>query len=384
MHRFVTTTFIGLWAVLCGAAALIPVAGQLLVGGTMVLWQNEMRPDFEDVVAASVPVDARRTGTHDGTFVSVTAPLTTQDLQNDPTFFESDGFYSVVRVVETYAWVEQRSERRSKRWGGGQQVDTVIEYVQRWTDTPLPPDAFEHPEGHENPTPAYRTQIGAPLTGQVGAWNIAPAATLVLAGQPLDEADVRWTPLGRALTAAEDGWRYDRAGAEQDAVIGDQRFRWVVIPSGDEVTVFGDAAGDWIGPHAWVDGLAVAIAVPGGRAEALNLFHGLHLIALWAVRLAGTIAIWLGLMWLVGPALVLVDVIPPLGTGVRVLVGLVFGVVAVLWTAALVTVSNIVQSPLMLLLLAGLAYIVIRAWWDHRREQREFERAADMQDPTPA
>jgi chromate transport protein ChrA len=384
MHRFVTTTFIGLWAVLGSAAALVPVAGQLLVGGTSVLWQNEMRPELEEVVAASQPIDAQRTGAHDGQFVSVTAPLTTDDPQRDATFFARGDFYSVVRVVETFAWVEQRSERRTKRWGGGQQVDSVIEYVQLWTDNPLPSSAFEHPDGHDNPAPRHRTQIGAPLTAKVGAWNIAPAATLVLAGQPLAEDDVSWTAAGRALIPAEDGWRYDRAGAETAAELGDQRFRWVVVPLGAEVTVFGDASGDWVGPHAWVDGLAVAVAVPGTRADALSLFRGLDLIVLWVVRFAGTAAVWLGLMWLVGPLLVLVDVIPPLGTGVRIIVGVAFGVVAVVWTATLVTAANVAQSPLMLLLLAGLAYILLRAWWDHRREQRDFERASEMSEPSPA
>jgi chromate transport protein ChrA len=150
------------------------------------------------------------------------------------------------------------------------------------------------------------------------------------------------------------------------------------------VTVFGDASGDWVGPHAWVDGLAVAVAVPGTRADALSLFRGLDLIVLWVVRFAGTAAVWLGLMWLVGPLLVLVDVIPPLGTGVRIIVGVAFGVVAVVWTATLVTAANVAQSPLMLLLLAGLAYILLRAWWDHRREQRDFERASEMSEPSPA
>lgn len=378
MHRFVTVTIVGFWAVLGRAVALWPLALQVLAAATFALWQNESRPDFSDVAGAAVETPADRLVDRDGQFVSVTGALKGDGPKEDATFFSGGDHYQVVRVVETYAWVEQRRESSRALWGGSREVEEVVEYVQIWTAEPPRTDDFEHPEGHENPLPRYRTHVEAANAATVGRWSVAPAATLVLAGEPLDTSRVTWTDEGAALVPHEDGWRYDRAGAADAPELGDQRFQWLVIPNGLQMTVFGDASGEWVGPHEWVEGLPLALAVPGTRAEALDFFHGLHVIALWFVRLAGAFAVWLGLMWLVSPLLVVFDIAPPVGLVVRFVVGVALSFVALAWALVVAGLSIALHSPVILLILAGVAYIVIRAWWDARRERKEFERAAAM------
>lgn len=372
--RFVETASLGFGATFMQALALVPTGLTLIVACTMLLWQNEARQDWRDLLDESEIGDPARPAVPDASFTSVTGSVGVDAPVSDGAFFTSDRYAQVQRIVETYAWQEGVTQEVERKWGGGRDVHTVYTYERAWAGEVIPSDGFRYPDGHENPRPDWGTRVIAADEYRLGAWRIAGEHALPLVGVSILPSDVEWTDAGRTLRYdAEADWYYVGDASSSSPEVGDQRIRFVAVPTGIEMTAFGTAYDHQLAPREWIDGIGFVLLLPGSRADALDFAGALHTIVLWVGRLLGILAIWLGLTLVVAPLFAIFDIIPPLGALLRFTISLVLLPVAILWGGAVISVAVILHNPVLLGLAIFALYLITRFYIDRRKERREYE-----------
>ncbi|MCB9519649.1 MAG: hypothetical protein H6700_02555 [Myxococcales bacterium] len=371
MDRFVSVRRIGLLAVLLASLAAAPDALRVLWTATTTLFANEGAGRFTAIAGSTREVSPDRTGGGaEGRLVSVTGRLEASEPVGDPELFVPGRFASVTREVETYAWVERVTERSRAVWGGGREVERVVTYEQAWTSTVVLPGGFEHPEGHENPTPRWSTLLQFPEAYRIGAWSVDPGESIALGGRTLARGDVGWTDVGATLSWGADGWAYSTAEAEQRPALGAQRLRWMVVDASAEHTAFGRARGGRIEPIEWFDGISLVAVVPGTRSDALAVVSALDGVVRWVVRIGGFFAVAWSFATLLSPIAVVASIVPPVGFVARITVGVFASVAALLWTLAVIGLSQVGHSPGLMVLLALALLLAARVWWGERGHRR--------------
>ena len=379
MNRFIDTKIVGFAALFAQALALVPTGFYLFGIATIVLYQNEARTDWGDMVSKTVVGPASPDSAFDGVDMTVTGALTADREIGDPIFFEPGPFVTVVRSVETYAWVERVDQSVERRWGGSAEVTTETTYHLAWVAEPAHTEDFRYPEGHENPRPRFDDHFTF-SDMQLGGWTLNPAQTLILANEPVLPGSVRWTDEGAALryVVEPDGNRgaYYYGGANPAAPqLGDTRMTFHVVPSGVTMTAVGYGAGETIGGLDWFKGVELVPVLPGSRQDVVGFMGGLFQITRWLGRIGGTIAVFFGLWLLIGPLFAVFDIAPPVGLAARVVAGIFVVPAAIAWSGLVMIVSQILHSWVMLTILAFLLYLWVRTAVDRRRERRANDRA---------
>lgn len=366
-HRFVETATVGLVASVTQAIALVPTGLFLLATCTALLWNNEARTGFDDMVRASVEAPADRAGGLDGELVTVTGVLGTSNPIGDPVFFAPADRAAVVRTVEMFAWQEVVSTETRKLWGGSREVDTITEYSLGWTSAPFPPNWMRHPDGHENPPLPFDTAQFVPERLSIGAWSLDPMESLVLDGRPVLPEDVAWTEAGQRLRYSEDGWYYLDGASSSAPTLGDVRVRFVVAEAGGTFTAAGLAAGDALRGNPWFEGVRIVPVIPGDRNNAIQTLGAISGLLTWIGRLAGALGILAGLAMLSAPLFAVLDIIPPLGLVARIVAAIAMIPVAIFWSGLVIGLSQILHSTGFLIIAGVLLFGVAMAWWDGRK-----------------
>ncbi|MFM2247191.1 MAG: hypothetical protein RL071_3265 [Pseudomonadota bacterium] len=146
-------------ATLAGKMGLLAAAGAalLLCGGSFVglaagavAWTDSQ---WRGVLAAVVDAPADTVDpTRDGALIRVVAQATADAPARDEAFaVQRPHAVALVRVVETFQWVEVTETHRSGSGRSARRTHTKA-YHQDWSQDLIDTRGFEQPEGHENPT----------------------------------------------------------------------------------------------------------------------------------------------------------------------------------------------------------------------------------------
>ena len=157
MNRFVDTITIPFAASIAQAVALVPTGLFLFGMSTAVLFSNEGRTDFGDLVAGAQALDPESIKSREGQLATLSGALRVDEPLGDAEYWDPGKFAAAIRIVETWAWTERVTRQERRNWGGGREVDTLTEYALDWTATPLTPERMRYPEGHENPPITLRS-----------------------------------------------------------------------------------------------------------------------------------------------------------------------------------------------------------------------------------
>ena len=281
----------------------------------------------------------------------------------------SDGL-RLDRTVEMYQWRELRE-------GSGD--DREYRYERVWAEGRIPSEHFRAGGSRVNPAPpsiasgrAYPTEVS------IGAFGVAPALVELL---PASEAVI--------VTGAADvyvgGQLYRAPGAafstshQSSPEIGDVRVRFAAVPAGP-ISVLGGVDGSIVDRWTAPNGKSLAMASPGVRtADAmLAAAYRSNALATWGIRLAATLALF------VGQALLL-SRLDRHFQGIRALhaelqAGLVLplGVtLAVAWALVIIAVAWAVFRPLMSLglITASIVMLFVLIWVSERRARSRGARS---------
>jgi hypothetical protein len=329
-----------------------------------LIWYNEGRPNMADVAADSVGIStASVSNSTDGQMVAATGVLQAAEPIGDPMGLRPGDYISLNREVQMYAWVEKSKSNTETNTGGSQTTTTEYTYEKDWVSSPANSDNFKEPRGHNNPSSMpYEQAEFLATAAQVGAYELdlgqlsLPSAETVALNSANVVDDTR-------LVIAEN-YLFEGSGSLNSPQVGDVRIQYTAVPSGINTTVFGQQEGGRIVPY-WHDGDNILYqAHEGSRADGLAAMESSYKAGLWGLRIGSFVAMWMGLMLIVGPVTTFLDVLPFLGRLGRGMIGVIaFGVAFVFWFVATV-LSALLQSIwgliLAIVIVAGLAYFFLQ------------------------
>lgn len=339
---------------------LVDSVGKVVAGIVMfvasfgLLFWNEGRTDISGVAAKADHVSSTEIAdtSLEGALVSTTGEVTADELVGD--LYLEDGEYLLVeRHVEMYAWVEEEEERTETNLGGSETTTTTYTYTKEWTSNPRSTSEFADPEGHTNPgmtIKANEVQVGRFM---VGAYGVDAGTVELPAADPLVLTEEN-TVLAAGAELASDEFVFLGTGTLAEPILGDIRVSYHVVPTGFTGTVFGKLSGDDVTMYVNEDGDKLFRLFEGSRDEAISTLHQEFVVTTWILRVVGFCLMWFGLMALVGPIAVLLDVLPFLGSTTRFIVGVVTFPVAFILSVITIVISMIIHNIVALVIVLAL------------------------------
>lgn len=332
----------------------------------------------------TVPSD-RIDPAYEGRLVHVAGPVTATAEPRDDLFGIVAAGIRLERDVEMYQWVERQTSETKTKLGGGEETVTTYSYEKAWMERAVDSADFRKPEGHANPGMNYSSEsfqipqaalgtfrLDAPVLDRIGG-----AEKLSLDQAMIDAVKASYTgPRGLHVTAGGAYMGFDPSSPR----IGDYRLSWRVVPLGP-VSVVGRQTGDGFAPYQTVAGNRL-LMVETGVVPAEEMFADAmtgNTILTWALRIGGLLLLMFAFSMIMGPVGVLADVIPFLGSLVRLGTGAIAFVLAVLVGGATIALAWFWYRPLLSLgiVVAALAIAVVVS-------RLGAKRAAAPDAPSPA
>ncbi len=325
----------------------------------------------------SVPVD-RIDPALEGHLVHVSGPVVATTEPKDALFGVVAPGLRLERHVEMYQWVERRTSETKTKLGGGEETVTTYSYEMQWSAGAVDSSRFKQPAGHANPGMTYKSESFQVPQAALGAFRLGEQVLDRIGGSEklvLDETMIE------AVKASHSGPRSLQVTAQGAYMggdpasprVGDYRLEWRIVPLGP-VSIIGRQTADGFALYQTRAGNRL-LMVETGFVPADRMFADAmtgNTILTWALRIGGLLLLMLGFSMIMGPIGVLADVIPFLGSLVRLGTGAIAFVLAVLVGAVTIAVAWFWYRPLLAIgiLVAALAIAVLVSRYGARKGSR--------------
>ncbi len=366
------------WFSRLGAAfgGILTGLGLVLAGIILLAWNEgrsvqSIRTNNEGVRAVASVSATRVDPVHEGRLIHVTAPASaTGRLRDADLGLEADGL-SLGRKVQYFQWVETSRSEKRVRLGGGEETITTYSYDRQWVDTPQDSSRFQQSDGHQNPVPNLKSTVFAADRATLGAYSadaavlnqITPEAPLTPTAQ---DAAMAAAALSRPVRVVENALYVGRDSAAPEP--GDMRIHYATAPQNMVLSVIAAQTGGLLKPYSTKAG-APLLMVHTGAVAADQMFaqaKAANQTLSWILRGVGLVVLMVAVGMILGPLGVLADVLPFLGSIVRVGTGLVAGLTGLVLAALTIASAWIVYRPVIaigLVVVAGavVAFLIWRA-----------------------
>ncbi len=328
----------------------------LFFGSFALLWFNEGRLDYGEAAKSSQVFEASQVDpAQEGQFVAAHGALASQEQLGDPLYLIPGNYLAIERVAEMYAWDEDQEEDDDGY--------TYYKYNTTWTANPSDSNQFHQSYGHENPAMPVRSESLRVQTAALGAYQLDPAKLELPTSQDLGlNKELFYDEVFSQDGGVIDGkYVFFGTGTLQNPVVGDLRIHFRVVTPSNDVTLFGQAAGDRLVPYTVRESDTLYRAFYGDRESAIEAMHTEYQIALWGTRFGGFAMMWCGLFLLLNPITILVAFIPALERfGAGVIAAATMPIAFVL-SAVTILLGFVLHNPLVLIAIVCMSVMLIAA-----------------------
>ncbi len=301
---------------------------------------------------------------NDGKLIHVTGPVSTTSRPSDPTFGITVDGVRLVRTVEMYQWKESSKSETTTKVGGGQETVTTYSYSKEWSESAIESSSFKVPEGHSNPSMEISSERFQVPDAKLGAFTLSERVISGLGGE-------KTLPLTTAMTETIDaayGGNKRVSVAENrvylgfnstNPAIGDYRISYAVAPLG-VASVIGEQRGGGFEPYQTIAGDQL-LMVADGAVPADKMFadaQSANAMLTWVLRVAGLVLLAIGFSMLLAPLGVVADVIPPLGSLLRMGTGIVAMLFAVIVGFVTIAIAWFWYRPVLSLIIIAVAVAI--------------------------
>ncbi len=291
--------------------------------------------------------------------VHVSARALTDEVLSDPTFGISANALKLKRIVEMYQWDESVSSEKKKKLGGGTETVKTYSYSKRWNDGLIDSSQFKKQSGHENPgSMPYDSKEFVANKITVGAFTLSRS----LVGKidnltPVDADSESSVPGGKK----HDGGFFFGDNPADPQVGNVQVFFKAAMPT--EVSLVSKQSGNTFETYHTKTGGTIELLQIGihnadsmfKQAQEANKF------LTWILRVAGFIAMMIGMYLFLRPLSVLADVVPLFGNIVEAGTGIIAFLASLVLSFITIAIAWVVYRPIIGigLLVGAVACIVL-------------------------
>ena len=307
----------------------------------------------------AMQIDATAQNTSaEGKLVAASGTVTTDAPIGDDMFLQPGKYLQVKRTAEMYAWTEEKDEKTTKNTGGSETTETTYTYKKEWTDTPDKSSEFQHPEGHENPSPSIENDTITANAMHVGNYTLQASSLELPTGDKISLTSSN-TTVTSSTGAVIANQQYIFVGSTSTSSlsspqIGDLRVSYVGVPADKQLVVFGQLQGTSIQPFV-AKGETLYRAFGGTKDTAVADLHGEYTLLSWILRAVGFMMMWIGLSLVLEPISTLLDILPIAGSlGRGLSMGIAF-IVSLVLSVITIVVSMILHSIIAIILAVAIA-----------------------------
>ena len=355
----------------------------LLIAGTILLFWNEGRTvkttrmlreagkacvELGDISAVNPDMN--------GKMVHASGLATTDDILSDGQFGLSANAIKLIRSAEYFQWVESSHSETRDKIGGGQETVTTYEYSKEWVRSPQNSSSFRDPKYQGIPNDvllrvedkvwtAQNVRFGAYRfpEGLVSQMNRSEPYTVNLEPEVVDGFEAQFRKEGDAASVSyvhQDGNVIYLGANPDNPSVGDVRITYEKVIPGD-VSILAVVSGDTFERFTSKNGYTLMSLVDGikGMDEMFEGEHQSNKAIAWLIRLLGLFLIFFGFKGIFNIITALLKVLPFLGNIANLGVGLVSGVLALVWALVVIAIGWIAYRPVLgvILLIAAAALI---------------------------
>lgn len=386
----------------------------MFIGGTILLWWNEgravktsdmLKEGQKNYVEMENP--AVKSPDMEGQLVHAVALATTTDSLSDGTFNVGAVAVKLHRTVEYYQWIEHEKTEKKDKIGGAQETTHTYTYSKEWTGSPVISGEFKDPDyqalnfvyqnledassAAENVSfGAYRlnsSQVGSFHNEQPMAVTLDEDLTKQMDKAARDNARAFLTrgglldlvPDSAAIVHTQGNVVYIGRNPNVPEV-GDVRITFTKdMPS--KVSLIAKVIGDTFTYYKAKNGYKLDLLYMGENTaeEMFDSEHATNKMILWLLRILGVIIIIAGLRSIVSIVPTLLKVLPFLGGIVETGLGLVCGIIGLVWSLIVIAVAWLRYRPILGISLLVLAGLLI--FWLIRRSRKKKAGKADIPEP---
>ena len=301
---------------------------------------------------------------NDGKLIHVSGVTTTGATPTDPDFGVAAAGLRLERKVEMFQWRESSSSETTTKVGGGQETVTTYTYAKAWSDRSIDSSEFKQPSGHQNPPMGIRSRDFAVPEASLGAFRLGNEIIARVGGgsrldlSPANLDAVKTAYAGQQRVSITDGRIY--LGADPSSPrIGDYRVGYTLVPLGP-LSIVGRQSGDTFQPYQTQAGDALLLVQPGTHTAAAMFDKAVsdNTVLTWILRGVGLVLLFVGFMLFASPLGVIADVIPFLGSIVRLGTGVLAFSAAVLVGAITIGIAWFWYRPMLSITLFAIALAV--------------------------
>ncbi|MBR4673062.1 MAG: TMEM43 family protein [Victivallales bacterium] len=351
--------------------------------------------------------------------IHFTGKTATVDMLMDPIFQINYNGIVLRRKVEMFQWVENASTETKKKVGGSEEKTTTYTYAQEWNENAVDSSNFYNKEGHINPPMNYKAEkyvashvtvgafilpenmissIGGDMPFAIDEAAAAPVLTAIPnayrlldgTGYYVAAGDAIGTPAGCApkvvaaatqtvgaivnglnnvqsgtQTAQQAGNTIANAavGTTRAPVVGDMRISFFVVPQQKDVSIIAKQNGNTLASYQITKDRSLQMLQNGVKTadEMFTSAQKGNTMITWLLRIIGFFVMFTGLKMVFGPLGVLADVLPFLGSLVRMGTGLLSFLIALPCSLVTIAIAWIVYRPVLgvILLVVAVGAIVM-------------------------
>ena len=386
----------------------------MFIGGTILLWWNEgravktsdmLKEGQKNYVEMENP--AVKSPDMEGQLVHAVALATTTDSLSDGIFNVGAVAVKLHRTVEYYQWIEHEKTEKKDKIGGAQETTHTYTYSKEWCGSPINSAEFKDPDYQalnfvyqnveDESSAAENVTFGAYRlnSGQVSTFHNEqpmPVALDTAFAKQLDKAArdnaraflsrgglLDLVPDSAAIVHVQDNVVYIGRNPNVPEV-GDVRITFTKdMPS--KVSIIAKIAGDTFTYYKAKNGYKLDLLYMGENTaeEMFDSEHATNRIILWILRILGTLIIIGGLRSIVSIVPTLLKVLPFLGNIVETGLGLVCGILGIVWSLIVIAVAWLRYRPWLGVSLLILAALLI--FWLARRAKKKKAEKAGIPEP---
>jgi hypothetical protein len=346
------------------------VVGLLLVVGMVVLlfWNEGRAVQTARSLAegsglvVSVGAGAVDAG-QEGALVHVSGPVETASRLSDSEFGIVATGIKLIRSAEMYQWIETKRTETETKVGGGEETITTYSYAMGWSERPQDSSNFKDPNGHTNPPMEVQGESFLVSEANLGAFDLSQRILGMIDGaRPVsltaDQTEAIQQAVGAGVRASvANGGIYLGFNPQQPRV-GDYRIGYELVPLGT-ISIVGKQTGSSIEPYQTEAGDAL-LMVEDGAVDAKQMFDSAmtsNTVMTWIIRIVGLMFLIFGFSLIMGPLGVIGDVIPFIGSIVRMGTGIIATFAGVLVGSVVIAFAWFWYRPItaLIILIVGAA-----------------------------
>ena len=386
----------------------------MFIGGTILLWWNEgnAKKTYDilkegEKIYVEMENPAVKSPDMEGQLVHAVALATTTDSLSDGTFNVGAVAVKLHRSVEYYQWIEHASSTSKDKIGGAKETTTTYTYKKDWTGAPVDSRSFHDPDyqdlnfvyseiedassNAENVTfGAYRLN-----SGQVSSFHNEQPLNVEMDTDLVKQMDKAARDNARSFLSR--GGLTDQIPDSAAVIhtqgntvyigrnpnvpeVGDVRITFTKdMPS--KVSIIAKVVGDSFTSYKGKNNYELEMLYMGEKTAdfMFTRAYDARMVKLWMLRILGILIIIGGLRSIVSIVPTLLKVLPFLGQIVETGLGLVCGIVGLVWSLIIIAIAWLRYRPVLGICLLVVAGLLI--FWLVKRSKKKKLAKAGIPDP---